>query len=144
MIVAAFAAIVLASSGVTVERVGITAPVPRGWSVVGERLTPCVNPIERLTLTGPGGGMVMLQESLDPRRHVARFDRRPARWTLRGEPQPIACCAPSRRAGWFMNFRDNGRAFYVYVYGDTAAARAQALSVLAKLKIEPRHRRPRT
>lgn len=135
--VAAVLAIVLAVSGATVERAGIMTPVPAGWHVVDKRLTRCSNPLERLTLAGPGGGMVMLQESLDPRRYIARFERRPARWRLHGRPQPIACCAPNRRPGWFMNFRDSGRGFYVYVYGQTARARQQALAILNALTVAP-------
>jgi hypothetical protein len=132
------AAVVFAAPTATVERAGIKAPVPTGWHVIDKRLTPCSNPLERLTLAGPGGGMVMLQESLDPRRYIARFDRRPRRWRLRGKPQPIACCAPSRRAGWFMNFRDSGRGFFVYVYGRTSRARQQALGILDAVEISSR------
>lgn len=136
--IAALLAVVLAAPTTTVERAGITAPVPAGWHVVDKRLTPCGNPLERLTVAGPGGGMVMLQESLDPRHYIARFDRRPRKWRLRGEPHPIVCCAPSRRPGWFMNFRDSGRGFYVYVYGRTQRARQQALVILNALKVSPR------
>jgi len=137
-VIVALLAIALAAPAPTVERAGITAPVPSGWHVIEKRLTPCSNPLERLTLAGPGGGMVMLQESLDPRRYISRFERRPAKWRLRGRPQPLACCAPSRRPGWFINFRDSGRGFYVYVYGRTPSARQRALEILAALKIEPR------
>jgi hypothetical protein len=121
-----------------IERAGVAAPVPAGWHVVSKRLTPCTNPLERLTLAGPGGGMVMLQESLDPRRYIGRFDARPTKWRLRGQPQQIACCAPSKARGWFMNFRDSGRGFYVYVYGSTMHARKDALSILDRMKIAPR------
>ena len=47
-------------------RSGLTVALPPGWRVIHERLTPCTNPIERLTVTGRGA-LVMLQESLDPR-----------------------------------------------------------------------------
>jgi hypothetical protein len=80
--------------------------------------------------------MVMLQESLDPRRYIGRFDARPTKWRLRGQPQQIACCAPSKARGWFMNFRDSGRGFYVY--GSTMHARKDALSILDRMKIAPR------
>jgi hypothetical protein len=138
-VIAALLAVALVAPGGTVERSGIAAPLPVGWHVIDKRLTPCSNPLERLTLAGPGGGMVMLQESLDPRRYIARFDPRPAKWSLRGRPQPIACCAPNRRPGWFMNFRDSGRGFYVYVYGRTSRARRQALAILDAVEISPRN-----
>jgi hypothetical protein len=138
MVAAALIAVTLAFPAGSVERVGITAPVPAGWRLIDERLTPCTNPIERLTLAGPDGAMVMLQESLDPRHYIARFDPRPVHWRLRGKPQPIACCAPSKRAGWFMNFRDAGRGFYVYVYANTAGTRRAALAILDRLMIARR------
>jgi hypothetical protein len=135
MVAVALAAAALAAPTATVERAGITAPVPAGWHVVDRRLTPCTNPLERLTLAGPSGAMVMLQESLDPRHYIARFDRRPGRWRLHGPPEPIACCAPSGRPGWFMNFRDAGRGFYVYVYANTSDARRAALTILDRLTV---------
>jgi hypothetical protein len=139
MFAIALIAVTLTAPGASVERAGITAPVPTGWRVIDRRLTPCTNPLERLTLAGPGGAMVMLQESLDPRHYVARFDERPRHWRLRGSPQPIACCAPSRRPGWFMNFRDAGRGFYVYVYATTTATRRTALTILDRLTVTRRH-----
>ena len=138
VVVTALVAVTLAALGGSVERAGIMAPAPPGWHVVDKRLTPCVNPLERLTLVGPDGGMVMLQESLDPRRYISRFDARPSRWRLRGEPQWIACCAPKSARGWFMNFHESGRGFYVYVYGKTPRARRDAVSILDRLQIEPR------
>lgn len=84
---------------------GLRVTLSSGWRVVHRRLTPCVNPIERLTVTGHGA-LVMLQESLDPRRYIRRFSPRPHRFGLKGKPQPIACCAQTRRPGWFFNFRD--------------------------------------
>jgi hypothetical protein len=140
MVAAAVLALALAAPPATVERAGIVAPLPEGWHVVDQRLTPCTNPLERLTLVGLSGTMLMLQESLDPPRYVARFDPRPRRWRLGGRPQPISCCAPSRRAGWFMNFRDAGRGFYVYVYAETARERGTVLSVLNRLHVAPRRR----
>jgi len=56
----------------TYSAAGLTVTLPPGWRVVHRRLTPCVNPIERLTLTR-GGALVILQESLDPRRYIRRF-----------------------------------------------------------------------
>jgi hypothetical protein len=116
---------------------GLTVTLPAGWRVVHRRLTPCVNPIERLTLTG-GGALVMLQESLDPRRYIRRFSPRPHRFELKGKPQPIACCAPTQRPGWFFNFGDQGRGFYVYVYLGQAGTPAEALAILNGLRVQPR------
>jgi hypothetical protein len=113
--------------------------LPSGWRVVHRRLTPCVNPIERLTLSGRGA-LVMLQESLDPRRYIRRFSPRPHRFALKGKPQPIACCAPTRRPGWFFNFRDRGRGFYGYVYLGRVGTRAEALALLDGLRVQPRRR----
>lgn len=115
----------------------LTVALPAGWRVVERRLTPCTNPIERLTVTGRGA-LVILQESLDPRRYIRRFSPRPSRFRLRGEPQPIECCAPTRRPGWFFDFRDRGRGFYVYVYVGRAGTRTEALAILDSLRVEPR------
>lgn len=124
----------------TYTTAGLTVTLPLGWRVVHRRLTPCVNPIERLTLAGPGA-LVMLQESLDPRRYIRRFSPRPPRFGLGGKPEPIACCAPTRRPGWFFNFRDRGRGFYVYVYVGRMGTRAEALAILDSTRVRPR--RPR-
>lgn len=125
----------------TYTRAGISVTVPSGWHVVDRRLTPCTNPIERVTIAGRGA-MVMIQESLDPRRYLERFRPRPGRFGLGGKPNPIACCAPTRRIGWFFNFRDHGRGFYVYVYVylGLSGTRAQALAALDGLRITPRRR----
>ncbi len=116
---------------------GLTVTLPSGWRVVHRRLTPCVNPIERLTVTGRGA-LVMLQESLDSRRYIRRFSPRPRRFELGGKPEAIACCAPTRRPGWFFNFRDRGRGFYVYVYVGQIGTRAEALAMLDRLQVQPR------
>ncbi len=121
----------------TFTKAGITVTMPSGWRVVDRRLTPCTNPIERITIAGRGA-MVMVQESLDPRRYIERFRPRPRRFGLRGKPQSIACCAPSGRDGWFFDFRDQGRGFYVYVYLGAPGTRAQALAALDSLRIVPR------
>jgi hypothetical protein len=122
-----------------VERSGIRALVPAGWRVVDERLTPCVDPIERLTATGPDGAMVMLQESLSGRKYLDRFPAQPAAWDLPGRPQQIACCAPTNAAGWMLRFRASGRSFYVYVYAHNPAARRDALTVLDSISVRPAH-----
>jgi hypothetical protein len=122
-----------------VERSGIRALLPIGWRIVDERLTPCVDPIERLTIAGPGGALVMLQESLSARKYLDRFPAQPAAWDLHGRPQQIACCAPTNAAGWMTRFRASGRAFYVYVYALNPAARRDALSFLDSISVRPVH-----
>jgi hypothetical protein len=116
---------------------GLSVSLPGGWHPIRRRLTPCTNPIERLTVFGRGA-LVMLQESLDPRRYIRRFRPRPRRFTLRGEPHSIACCAPSSRPGWFFDFRDRGRGFYAYVYLGEAGTRQEALAILDSLGVQPR------
>jgi len=124
---------------VTYKAAGLTVTLPPSWRVVHRRLTPCVNPIERLTLRGRGA-LVMLQESLDPRRYIRRFSPRPHRFALEGKQQPIACCAPTRRPGWFFDFRDRNRGFYVYLYLGRVGTRAEALALLDGLRVQPRRR----
>ena len=113
---------------------GLTVSVPRGWSVVHRRLTPCVNPIERIDLVGDGA-FLMLQESLDSPRLLRRFPARPRRFRVSGEATPLACCTPTRRAGWLIHFRDRGRAFYAYVYPDRSGSARTALRVLDGLRV---------
>ncbi len=117
---------------------GLTVELPQAWSVLHRRLTPCTNPIERLTVTGRGA-LVMLQESLDPRRYIRRFSPRPRRFVLPGKPRFVACCAPPRGQGWFFNFRDQGRGFYTYVYLGQDGTRDEALAILDSLRVRPRH-----
>ena len=121
----------------TYSEAGLTITVPAGWHVVHERLTPCTNPLERVTLSGHGA-LVTLMETLDPRRYVRRYLPRPRRFALRGEPQWIACCAPLNRRGWFFDFRDHGRGFYVYAYLGQAGTRGEALAALDSIHIRPR------
>ena len=121
----------------TYSAAGLKVTVPAGWHVVHERLTPCTNPVERLALAGRGA-LVSLTETLDPRRYVRRFSACPRRFSLRGEPQWIACCAPLSRRGWFFDFRDHGRGFYVYVYLGRSGTRREALGALDSLRVRPR------
>jgi hypothetical protein len=116
---------------------GLTLTVPAGWHVVHERLTPCTNPLERVTVAGRGA-QVTLTETLDPRRYVRRLSARPRRFALQGEPQWTACCAPLDRRGWFFGFRDRGRGFYVYLYLGRAETRRDALAILDSLRVRPR------
>ena len=126
-----------ASRPATYSHAGVTVTVPAGWHVVRERLTACTNPRERLTLAGRGA-QVTLMETLDPRRYVRRLSARPRRFALHGEPQWVACCAPLDRRGWFFDFRDRGRGFYVYVYLGRAETRGGALAILDSLRVRPR------
>lgn len=121
----------------TYSHAGLTVTLPAGWRVVHKRLTPCVNPIERVTLAGRGA-QVTLMETLDPRRYVRRFPARPQRFALRGTPQWIPCCAPLNRQGWFLAFRNHGRGFYAFVYLGQPGTRRQALGVLDTLRVGPR------
>ena len=70
---------------------------------------------------------------------MQRFHARPVHFRLRGAPNWIACCAPEGAGkGWFIDFRDHGRAFYAYVYLARPGTRAQALAVLDGLRIDSR------
>ena len=124
--------------GPTATAPGLRMWLPPGWHEIERKVTPCTNPVERITVSGPGGGMVHLQESLEPPRNIRRFPPRPDVFILRGRPAPIACCSPNRRPGWFLRFRAAGRAFYAYVYGATSPARRYAIQSLGSLLVEPR------
>jgi hypothetical protein len=113
-----------------VVRAGITAVLPEGWRVVDRRLTPCTDPVERLTVVGHGA-MVMLQERL---RSDDGLPSRPHRFELRGAPQPLECCAPLRRAGWSLRFSEAGRGIYGYVYLGGRKTRTEALAILDSLR----------
>ena len=135
-LVAVLAAGAAARGPTVVTRAGITAALPPGWRTVDRRMTPCTDPVERLTLVGHGA-MVMLQErQAGPR----GFPSRPRRFELRGRAGPTECCAPLARAGWFLSFRDEGRGFYAYVYLVGTSTRAEALALLDSLRISRSHR----
>ena len=89
---------------VTVRRLAYRPPSPDA----------CVNPIERLTVTGRGA-LVMLEDVGSIPTLLRRFS--PAA-PLRAQRQPATdrLLRTDRRPGWFFNFRDQGRGFYVYVY----------------------------
>jgi hypothetical protein len=114
-----------------VTRAGIKATLPSGWRVVDRRLTPCTDPVERLTVAGRGA-MVMVQERIGS---DDGLPARPARFELRGAPRPMECCAPLDRAGWSVRFRDAGRGFYGFVYVGGPGTRAEALRILDGLRI---------
>jgi hypothetical protein len=116
------------------DRVGLSIRLPAGWHIVRRRLTPCIDPVERLTVVGRGA-MVMLQEQ---RAGGHGFPARPSRFALVSKPQPMECCAPLGRPGWFLLLRDGGRGFYAYVYLGGPGTRADALSILNSLRVRPR------
>jgi hypothetical protein len=119
-----------------VNRAGISVVLPPRWHVIGKRLTPCVNPVERLVMKGRGA-LVMVQEGLRPLFRPRHFEPRPTRLALRGRPSSIECCAPAPRAGWLLSFRDQGRGLYVYVYPGRRGWRAEALEILKSLRVKP-------
>lgn len=127
---AALAAVLLA-----VGSHGVSARVPPGWHAIPATLTPCVNPIERLDVAGPGGALVMIQEALD-RQYVNRFRVRPRHFAVHGAPSGLSCCnAEGYGNGWMLNFRDHGRSFYAYVYPGREHRVREALQVLDSLRI---------
>lgn len=120
---------------VAVSPSGLFVRVPPGWQVVHRKLTPCSNPVERLTVAGRGA-LVMLQERLPL--YAPGFKPRPSRFALTGKPSEMECCALAHRVGWMLSFRDRGRAFYAYVYLGREGTRREALGVLDSLDVRPR------
>jgi hypothetical protein len=116
--------------------VGLSALVPPGWHVAHPPLLePCTNPAPRFALARGRRDLIEVQESLDAPKYLARFPARPLRFHVAGPPSYLACCAPARRQkGWMLSFRDRGRAFYAYVYGDASSA----LRILDTLRVAPR------
>jgi hypothetical protein len=115
---------------------GLALRVPPGWHLLDRRLTPCVNPIERVDVAGPGGSLLMLQEALD-RKYVDRFPRRSRRFRVRGHAEFLVCCgARSYGKGWMLPFRDGGRSFYAYVYPGGGSPRP-LLAILDSLRVTP-------
>jgi hypothetical protein len=54
---------------------------------------------------------------------------------VRGRANFLACCAAANAGkGWQLDFRDHGRGFYAYVYGDPD----EALLVLETLRVKSR------
>jgi hypothetical protein len=109
--------------------------LPPGWHVVHPALLePCTNPAPRLAVAR-GKNLVLVEESLDAPRYIARFTPRPRRFHVRGPASFLACCAAARAGkGWQLDFRDHGRGFYAYVYGDPRTA----LPVLDSLRVKSR------
>jgi hypothetical protein len=107
--------------------------MPPHWRVVRRRLTPCIDPSERLTVNGRGA-LVMLQERRHP--SVGEFPGRPSKFEVRGAPSYMECCAPLARRGWMVRFEDSGRGFYAYVYLGGRGTRVEALELLDSLGVE--------
>jgi hypothetical protein len=112
---------------------GLSVLVPPGWGVAHPPLLePCTNPAPRFALARGGRDLIEVQESLDGPKYVARFPLRPRRFRVTGPPSYMSCCAPAReQKGWMLYFRDHGRAFYAYLYGDARAG----LRVLDSLRV---------
>jgi hypothetical protein len=109
----------------------LAVEVPPGWRVSHKHFTPCSDPVERFSLIH-GNQILMLQERLDP--VAAELTRRPAHFSVRGDPSPIECCSISGHSGWVIQFSDHGRAFYAYLYpGDQPAQ--QLLDLLNTLQV---------
>jgi hypothetical protein len=118
---------------------GVAVLLPSSWHVVSRRLTPCIDPSERLTVAGRGA-LVMLQERIHA--VAGEFPARPRKFKLRGDPKYMECCAPMARRGWMLRFEDNGRGFYAYVYLGAPDTRAQVLAILDSVRIAQASRTP--
>jgi hypothetical protein len=114
---------------------GLALLLPPGWHTAHPALLePCTNPLPRLAVAH-GRNLVLLEESLDGPRYLARFPARPGRFRVRGAPSFLTCCgAKNAGKGWMLHFRQNGRAFYAYVYGDPT----DTLRVLDSLQVRDR------
>lgn len=106
--------------------------LPPGWHLAHPALLePCTNPVTRLAVAN-GRTLVLLEESLDPKAEINRFEPRPVRFAVRGRPSLISCCAAADAGkGWQLSFRQGGRGFYAYLYGDSH----KALTVLDSLRV---------
>ena len=114
--------------------IGLSVVVPPGWHVAHPPLLePCTNPLPRFALARGARDLVEVQEYLDAA-DIRDFPARPRHFRVTGPPSFQTCCAPARdQKGWTLSFRDRGRAFYAYVYGDATAA----LRMLGTLRVRP-------
>jgi len=112
--------------------IGLSIAVPPGWHVAHPRLLePCTDPAPRFALARGSRDLIEVQGTIH-RTYVDRFPARPRRFRVAGPRRFLTCCSPRRRQkGWSLSFRDGGRAFYVDVYGDPAAA----LRILDTLRV---------
>jgi Zinc carboxypeptidase/Penicillin-insensitive murein endopeptidase len=135
---------------------GVSIRVPMGWKAIDRRLTPCVDPAERLAVASsaldsgaslPDDGVLVVlmerREKASVRVELQQMTARPARFRSPGPPTPLACCAAVSGPGWLFPFADGGRTFYAYVFvgrGAGEEARRRALAVLDSVQVEPRKR----
>src|SRR5438067_12369264 len=129
------AAIAAAPSFSAGDRVAVgyrlSIDVPAGWHISHRHFTPCSNPVERFSVIN-GDQILMLQERLDPVKQ--ELSPRPRHFSVRGEPSPLECCSIGGRPGWILQFGDQRRAFYAYLYPGHHAAR-RLLSILQTLRV---------
>jgi hypothetical protein len=92
---------------------------------------PNCTPATALRARPPGGGLIVIYESILNPTELARVPPRPVRVAL-SSPRPYECFGSS----WRVDFRDGGRAFTAHVYGPLARRR-QALAILDSLRIRP-------
>lgn len=118
-------------------KVGLAVSHPPDWRPIRKRLTRCSNPVERIDLAGPGGALVMLQESLGPEA-TAGMRPRPKRLGVAGAPHPLPCCTPTRQPGWLVIFKEGGRGFYAYLYPGRMQRRPELVAILNSLRIRPK------
>jgi murein peptide amidase A len=131
----------------------VSVRVPSGWRHVDRKLTPCVDPAQRIAVASspladdrlaPDGGLVVLMERTDRasvRAERRRMQSRPEHFEPQGHASPLECCAAVRGPGWLFRFADGGRTFYAYVFVGTRASaqtRRQAFQALNSLHVEPR------
>jgi hypothetical protein len=135
VLAAGFAALGL-SAGATSARVdaghGLSIVVPPGARVtlLG---TGCTDPVERFSVVA-GRDVLTLEERIYDAQDE-RSQLRPAHFGVHGAPSGIECCSSLTRAGWVIPFRDNGRAFYAYLY-PAGRSPAHLLRVLDSLRVE--------
>jgi len=118
-------------------KLGLLVTYPASWRPIRHRLTRCSNPVERIDLAGPGGALLMVQESLG-RNATRGMLPRPNRFGFGGPPHPLACCTPTRQPGWLLNFKDGGRGFYAYLYPGSKSLRAELVAILNSLRVRPK------
>jgi hypothetical protein len=110
---------------------GLSLGLPWGWQATHRAFTPCVDPIERVTVYR-GDAAIMLQERLHP--DASELRGRPSRFTVPGRPSPLECCSIGGRKGWMLQFSAHGRAFYAYLYPGHRRA-SELLRVLDSLRV---------
>ncbi len=110
---------------------GLSFGLPSGWQVTHRTFTPCVDPVERVTVFR-GDAAIMLQERLHP--DPSELRGRPAHFTVQGRPGPLECCSIGNRKGWSIEFSEHGRAFYADVYPGQRRA-TDPLRVLDSVRI---------